>query len=76
MNIQEQIDNLRGVNVIHGKLRSWPVDRCNQFADTLEKLLRVYEAAKAYRNQPDGKNSADVRSTLDDALDAVEKDGE
>lgn len=45
MKIQEQIDDLRGINVIHGPLRSWTIARCDEFADTLERLNAVYEAA-------------------------------
>ncbi len=37
--IREQIDDLKSVKVIHGPLRSWPIARCEEFADTMEKLL-------------------------------------
>ena len=45
--IREQIDDLNSVNVIHGPLRSWPIARCEEFANTMEAMNKVVEAAEA-----------------------------
>ena len=37
--IEEQIADLKSEGVIHGKLRSWPISRCDQFGDTMQAML-------------------------------------
>ena len=40
----------------------------------MEDVLAVIDAAQQYRDQPDGKNHADLRTDLDDALARVQRE--
>ena len=72
--IREQIDDLNSVNVIHGPLRSWPIARCEEFADTMEKLLAVYEAAFDWIYDDWGSitKTEQLHGALEDAVNALQ----
>ncbi len=69
MGIKEQIEWLR-----HGDIEDLP-SVCNHLADTLEKLLAVYEAAKKLKEHELMKNNPYFKhhQELRDAIAAVQK---